>query len=453
MKPFLEVFSCDSITLDLTNSCNLSCSYCFEHNKNADHMSIATAIKAVELAYKSRPNREHPLGVNFFGGEPLLNWRVMRGVIDHCNIQRYKVQYGITTNLTILTDEMIQYFDDNSIPILVSIDGIKKVHDANRCNSYDTVRGNIDKLVNQGLGLYLEARMTIMPKDIRYAIDGVKEIFDMGISNICPIPVYDTHWRPDQLQIAKSFYKELAEFFIEVLKERKRNISIKYIDDSVMDLVFKHDTENDIRCPIFKNTWCTIAPNGDVYACHQGPTMVNKYRDLFKLGNLDSINETKIYTNNEMCKSEYILKECDSCIAKGLCKSGCPTENLRVNDDSSKPSDSYCALQRIIWSNAKYFKDKFLALDNVRNRRLNIIKENIKLMDYMDEIFSNTDLNDELSLTVKLLHLQEMYDNIKDIVNDRVKEDINDKMAIVLSYLAAKKNKSLEVVIDEKEDK
>lgn len=442
MKPFLDVFSCDSITLNLTNNCNLNCSYCFEHNKNESRMSIATAIKAVELAYKSRPNREHPLGINFFGGEPLLNWKVMRGVIDHCNIQKYNVQYGITTNLTILTDEMIQYFDDNSIPILVSIDGIKKIHDRNRCNSYDTVRGNIDKLVEQGLGIFIEARMTIMPEDIRYAIDGVKEIFNMGISNICPMPVYDVKWRIDHLQIAKSFYRELTEFFIEVLKDKnnKRNLSIKYIDDSVMDLVFRHDTENDTRCPIFKNTWCTIDPDGDVFACHQGPTMEDKYKELFRVGTLDSIDESKLYSSN-LAQVQYTMSTCDNCSAKGLCKSGCPTENIRMNNDSSKPTEAFCVLQRIIWDNAKYFKDELLSLGNVRNRRLNIIKENLKVMDYADDIFNNTNLDDELSLTVKLMHLQDMVTNIDSIIHERVREDINDKVSVILSYLASKKNK------------
>ena len=450
MKPFKDVFKCDSITLDLTNKCNLSCVYCFEHDKNKDVMPKETAIKAVNLAYESMPDRKNPLLINFFGGEPLLNWEAMKAVIDHCDKNKYKVSYGITTNLTILTDEMIEYFDDYSIPLLISIDGIKKVHDRNRCNSYDIVRKNIQRLIDAGLGIYIEARMTIMPNDIRYAYAGVKELFEMGISNICPIPVYDTFWDSNQLILARFFYYFITEFFIDVLKDpnNKRNLSIKYIDDSLMDLVFTHDTENDTRCPVFRNTWCTIDSLGDVYACHQGPTMEKKYKDLFHLGNLDSIDENKLYSAS-LSQIQYKREECDTCTARGLCKSGCPAENLRQNRDSSIPTDAFCELQRIIWSNARQFKDKLLSLENVRNRRLSIIRENLKVMEYADQIFTKCDLNDDITLVMQLTHLQDLLTNIDDIIQPRVKEDITNKLAIILSYIATKKNKTLQPTQEE----
>ena len=106
MKVRFEEFygNSDSITLNVTNNCNLACSYCFETDKTRAMMKPEIAVEAIKKAYSPNAPNTMPYTINFFGGEPLLNWPAIKAVIDYCNENNLKVQYGFTTNLTILTE-------------------------------------------------------------------------------------------------------------------------------------------------------------------------------------------------------------------------------------------------------------------------------------------------------------------------------------------------------------
>ena len=254
MKKFSEVYGkANSVTLNVTNNCNLDCVYCFEKEKTPAMMPPEIAIEAIDKMYNKLEGRE-AFTINFFGGEPLLNWKTIKAVIDHCNEKNYVVRYGITTNLTILTDEMLDYFDDVNMPLLVSIDGIKEVHDRNRCNSYDRVIANFKKLIDRGLGQYIETRFTIMPHDIKYTLQGMKELFDLGINNFCPMPVTDTEWDDESLDECRKFYKDCNEWFLSIVSDpkNKRNVSIKNIDDLLRNVLMPEHND-PYMCPIFGN--------------------------------------------------------------------------------------------------------------------------------------------------------------------------------------------------------
>ena len=195
---FDEYFQLKGITLNITNGCNLKCVYCFEHDKDGRKMSVENAISIVDKCYqnylKNRTDYDNNFMVSFFGGEPFLNFEVMEEVMKYSRDKGYSIDFGVTTNLTILTDHMIDIIEEYELGILVSIDGIKEIHDRNRCNSYDTVKANVKKLVDRGLKYLLEARITVMPKDVTNLLESVQSIFEMGIENIAPVCVTDTVW-------------------------------------------------------------------------------------------------------------------------------------------------------------------------------------------------------------------------------------------------------------------
>ena len=440
MKKFEDVYQCDSITLNVTNNCNLSCTYCFEKAKNKCMMSKETAIKAVEKAYRDLGTDRQPFTINFFGGEPLLNWEAIKAVIDFCNESHYKVRYGITTNLTLLTEEIISYIDDSSMAILVSIDGIKEVHDKNRSNSFDLVIKNLKTLIDRGLGIYVEARMTILPEDMKYAKDGVQMLFDLGVNNFCPMPVYDQEWNESSLSDAKKFYHEMMQFFTDIMNDESntRNISIKNCDDMIVNIM-SPELDDPIMCPIFENTWCTIDYQGDVYACHQGPTSDPDNKEKLLVGTLDEIDETKL--TNIQRRATYPKDRCKDCKGRSICKCGCPTENARMTGKYDEPTDSYCDLNIALVEAVREYQDKLLTAKNIRNRMLVIIQENVKLRNYVDLLFNETDMTDKLTLTTRIMHFDEMVANLgDDKILPSFREYIDSKLAVIVSIVLANSN-------------
>lgn len=452
-KKFTDVYkNCNSITLNVTNNCNLHCVYCFEQEKKKLMMTPEIAIEAVKKTYRQLPGEKFI--INFFGGEPLLNWETVKAVIDYCNKEKLQVRYGITTNLTILTDEMLEYFDNESMPILVSVDGIKEVHDRNRCGSYDTVVKNIKKLIDRGLGLYLEARFTVMPKDIKYTLQGIKDMFKIGINNFCPMPVTDTEWDEESYADARQYYSNVADWFIELMKDpnNKRNVSIKNVDDLFRNILLPEYNDPFI-CPIFNNTWCTIDYKGDVYACHQGPTSESKFKDILRIGNLDYVDDEKI--NMIIRKADYPKKDCANCTGKSICKCGCPVENLRETGSWTHPTDAYCELHRIMVEVMQSKQEAMLNIDVSHNRTLTMVKECMKIKTYIDKICDETDMSYEntLKITSQIAHVQELINNMQDAILPTFRNYIDDKLKAILVTLLRADEVILDVDKEKKEAK
>lgn len=441
---FEDFYNCDSITLNVTNNCNLACSYCFETDKTRAMMKPEIALEAIRKAYRPNPSNTMPFTINFFGGEPLLNWPAIKAVIDYCNENHLKVQYGFTTNLTILTEEMLEYMDDNSIPFLVSIDGIKQVHDKNRCNSFDTVMDNLKRIIDRGLGLYVEVRMTVLPEDVKYLMQGIRDLYEMGLNNFCPIPVTDVEWSEEHLKDLESFYKEVTDFFIEEMSKEgnTRNLSIKNVDDLLPVAAFP-DTYDTFMCSIYDKRWCAVDYRGDVYACHQGPTSNQEIKDQLYLGNLDWIDDEKY--KSRIVHGEYTKDDCDDCSAKAICKCGCPIENLRETKVYMEPTDTYCKIKRLTLDTIKSKLPDIIDIKHSNSRMLTIVQENLKLKNYVDKIymeFMTKDMNDLnlMQLSLQMDHIQESLDNMRDSVLDRLKEYVDERLANLLAVLLSSNN-------------
>lgn len=448
MRKFQDVYDCDSITINVTNNCNLNCKYCFEHEKNKNFMSPQTAIDIIDTSYKKINKELNEFTINIFGGEPLLNWPTIKALIDHCNEKQYKVKYGITTNLTILTDEMIKYIDDNEIMMLVSIDGIKEVHDKNRCNTYDIVIENLKELIKNNLSLFVEARMTILPEDVKNAIYGVKELINLGINNICPMPVTDVEWSEEHLQELKEYYNSLMKYYISLLNDNliTRNISIKNTDE-ILTNVLEPEAIDPVMCPIYSNKWCAFDTNGDVYPCHQGPTSEEPYKSNMFLGNIyTGIDETKLRKSHKY--AEFLKADCNGCIARAICKCGCPSENMRMSNSEDIPTNAYCDTQRILVQAVKQYQNKILNASNIRNRSINLLKENIKIKSYLDKMFTTTDFSNRLEFISRICHLQEMMHNLgEQNIYPTFRAYINEKLKGLIAAMLTITGDDLKTVI------
>ena len=142
-----------ALFLNIANACNLSCIYCFanqgDYGKEKGIMSSKTACDSIDFCMESMPAEAH-ITVVFFGGEPLLAYKTITDVCDHINKNyKNKIDMRIVTNSTLLSEDMIDFFNLNNMSIAVSIDGGKDVHDSQRpfkngCGSYfDVVKNYI----------------------------------------------------------------------------------------------------------------------------------------------------------------------------------------------------------------------------------------------------------------------------------------------------------------------
>jgi uncharacterized protein len=391
MKPFSEVYNCDSITINVTNKCNLSCTYCFEKGKNDVFMSVEDALKIVDMSYTELEGDKRFM-VNIFGGEPFLNWEVIEAVCNHIREQNYKARVGITTNLTILTDHMIDVIEDHEVYLLTSIDGVKEVHDKHRCDSYDVVVNNLQRLIKRKLFYLIETRMTVSPDTVQHLFTGVQSLFNMGINNICSCLVTDQEWTEEQLNTLKDQTEQVLDFYFNVLNDvnNKRNLSMKLVDDYLVASLEPNVIIDKNMCAVGTNRWCAISPTGDVYGCHQQITDP-KLGESEKIGNIfEGVDENKVV---EVPQAKFDRPECRDCVAISMCKSGCPSQNMIENCDFHTPTKAYCDTSRVLAKLIKEKREILMNAENIRSRKLNKLKINLQMKKYFDDVLCTTDIN------------------------------------------------------------
>lgn len=175
------------LEVDITNKCNLSCSYCYHKDY---HESRDISTKAIQIV-NSIPNVER---MTFYGGEPLLNFDAIK------QIKKPK-RWRIVTNLTTITPEMATYIKVKGGRLQVSLDGVEQAHNKYRGNTYRIVRNNILKYRS----IIDNIRMTIMPDTLQYLSDSIKDIASMGVKHVSPVfcrEIFDTYdWENYRYQL------------------------------------------------------------------------------------------------------------------------------------------------------------------------------------------------------------------------------------------------------------
>lgn len=450
MENFTTVYSKpQAVTMLLTNDCNLACSYCFESNKGKDYMPKEMALDILKATYNQVDPMAGIFTLNMFGGEPLMNWDTFKAVCDYVLENNLKIRITATTNLTLLTDEMIDYIDELSIPVLVSVDGIKEVHDKHRCNSFDKVIENMKKLIDRDLGYLIEARMTVAPDTAKYMYESVKMLVDLGINNIANVPASDLEWDAQSIQDYKDNYEKILDMYIDILNDEtnKRNISL-YKVDQALNLALEPIKEDTSMCNIGNPRWVIVDWKGDIWPCPDYPTTDNVDLIAGKIGNFyTGVDETKV--DPKPMVATYELERCKGCEAISICKSGCPYENYTKNGKFNEPTIGYCTLQKAFVEIIKAYQDKLLEATNIRSRQLNVLIENLKVKKYYDEKVKTISITDR-EFGVRLNHFVEKYENLNNKGNVLPSFDtyFKHELMTVNAIIAALVGKKVEFVED-----
>ncbi|WP_326909561.1 thioether cross-link-forming SCIFF peptide maturase [Sedimentibacter sp. MB31-C6] len=342
-----------AMCLNMTHDCNLRCEYCFAsqgtYNGERAYMSYETGKKAFDYLVKSSGNRIN-LEVDFFGGEPLMNFDTIKKLVDYGRSLEEKYnkhfRFTITTNGVLLDEEKRDYINEVMDNVVLSIDGRKDINDrmrktVNNKGSYDIIVENFKKLVDKRKDKDYFARGTFTAYNLDFA-DDVKHMRDLGFDKISVEPV-----------VAKPEEKyALKEEHIEKLKSEYEKLAKLYIDYKNNDKKFQFfhfNIELDGGPCIYKRSigcgagteYVAVTPEGDYYPCHQ---FVGEKK--FIIGNVDDgiTNDEVVNMFRNVSVNEKPV--CKDCWAKYYCSGGCHANAYNFNNDFKVPYNVGCELEK-----------------------------------------------------------------------------------------------------------
>ena len=319
-----------ALCLHVAHTCNLHCSYCFasqgKYHGDRAVMSFETGKRALDFLVENSGTRRN-LEVDFFGGEPLLNFDVVKKLVAYArSIEKQKnknFRFTLTTNGMLIDDDVIDFANKEMSNVVLSLDGRKEIHDRFRVDyagrgSWEQIVPKFQKLVKArgGKNYYMRGTFTHANPDF---LNDIKVMLDLGFTELSMEPVVCAHGDPSELTeedmpIVKEQYEKLAELMLEKDREGKPFTFYHYmIDLSGGPCVYKR-----ISGCGSGTEYMAVTPWGDLYPCHQ---FVGE--EKFKLGNIyDGVSNTEIQSEFESC-NVYAREECKNCWAKLYCSGGC----------------------------------------------------------------------------------------------------------------------------------
>lgn len=319
-----------ALCLHIAHTCNLNCSYCFAsqgkyHGERAV-MSFEVGKRALDFLVENSGTRRN-LEVDFFGGEPLMNFQVVKDLVAYArNIEKEKdknFRFTLTTNGILIDDDVIEWANKECSNVVLSLDGRKEIHDRfrvdyNGIGSWDRIVPKFQKLVEArgGKNYYMRGTFTHANPDF---LEDIKQMLDLGFSELSMEPVVCSPDDPSALTeedmptIAQQ-YEELANLMLKRDSEGKPFTFYHYmLDLKAGPCIYKR-----ISGCGSGTEYMAVTPWGDLYPCHQ---FVGEER--FKLGNVyDGITNTSVVSEFAAC-NVYAHKECKSCWARLYCSGGC----------------------------------------------------------------------------------------------------------------------------------
>ena len=319
-----------ALCLHVAHTCNLNCSYCFAsqgkyHGERA-LMSFEVGKQALDFLMDNSGTR-HNLEVDFFGGEPLMNWDVVKQLVAYArSVEKERgknFRFTLTTNGVLIDDDVIDFANKEMSNVVLSLDGRKEIHDATRVDyaghgSYDKIVPKFQKLVESrgGKGYYMRGTFTHQNPDF------TKDVFhmaDLGFTELSMEPVVcaaddPMALTPADIEIVKEQYEILAKDMIRREKEGKPITFYHYM----LDLTGGPCIYKRISGCGSGTEYMAVTPWGDLYPCHQ---FVGE--EEYKLGNVWYGVTNKALREDFRSCTAYARPECADCWAKLYCSGGC----------------------------------------------------------------------------------------------------------------------------------
>jgi uncharacterized protein len=347
-------FPLQSLVLNVTNQCNLSCKYCYEFGEDRvatpegkpKFMSEETAHAAVEFLLANSPGRR-AIHLTFFGGETLMNFKVVQSTIEYARERAHAegkyIDFSLTTNATLLTPPVIEYLAEQHVGITISIDGPKELNDqlrvfSNGQGSYEMIAPRVKELLAKHKTRPIGARVTLTSQvvDVKAIYRHLKNelgFHEVGFAPVTTSPVRLYALGSNGLNTVLEQFTELAQEYLEFA-----------LRDEMHGFSNVKDTLQELHAGISKAHPCGaglgllgVAPSGDIAPCHR---FVDS--DTHKLGNLSTGIDRDVQA--EFLERGHINRkpECHTCWARPVCSGGCYHEAYVRYGDTGHANLHYC---------------------------------------------------------------------------------------------------------------
>lgn len=340
-----------ALCLHVAHTCNLNCSYCFasqgKYHGDRAIMSYEVGKRALDFLVENSGTRRN-LEVDFFGGEPLMNFGVVKDLVAYArSIEKEKnknFRFTLTTNGLNITDEVIDFANKEMSNVVLSLDGRKEVHDRFRVDlagrgSYDRIVPLFQKFVEKrgGKNYYMRGTFTHYNPDF---LNDIKAMLDLGFTEISMEPVVCAENDPSALtaedrEIVKKQYEDLAKLMLKRRNAGKPFTFYHYI----IDLKGGPCIYKRVSGCGSGTEYMAVTPWGDLYPCHQ---FVGE--EKFRLGSVFE-GITNLEKQNEFAACNvYAREECADCWAKLYCAGGCAANAYHATGSVNGVYKSGCEL-------------------------------------------------------------------------------------------------------------
>lgn len=366
------------ITVVPNRECNFCCSYCYQHNKSNIVMSDEVIDKLNKfIKYKVSQTGDNLVKINISGGECLLHPEKVKKIVNiikqiEIDLKICSFEIELSTNMSCLSEDIIDFISKNKISLFVSIDGIKKSHNLNRKylsnSSYDTFTKCIEKL---GLITKYNLRNVVInsviaKNNVRYLNRNVNYFLTNYPQYIYSINIaYNCDWDYLSLLVLRKQLKKLGKLYVRKLYGDKQ-FDINLFDRQMRTILKSELLKMNSECTAGRDSFC-VTPEGDILAC--GLCIGMEIEEKFKLGCLDSYLEDRPLKKFD--KTE-IPKLCLKCALKTKCYNYCPVTNYLGGDNFDKPNFKKCKINKILIKESEYILDKLCKKDPeiVKNKYL-----------------------------------------------------------------------------------
>jgi uncharacterized protein len=353
-EPLPESFPLQTIVLNVTNQCNLSCQYCYEFGEDKvatpegkpKFMAWETAKSSVDYLFAESQGRKS-VHITFFGGETLMNFPLLKQVVAYARDRalelKVNIDFSLTTNATLLSPTIIEYLAENAIGVTVSMDGPKEMQDkfrvfSNGRGSYDIIKPKVQNLLAAHRTRPIAARVTMTSgaMDVKKIYQHLKHelgFYEVGFAPVTTSPdrLYSIN-EPGMNSVLEQF-SELADEYLEFAL-RGEHHGFSNVSDTLSEL--HQGVNKSLPCGAGLGM-VGVGPSGDIAPCHR---FVDS--DQHVLGNvttgIDKEKQSDFLTRGNI-DTKY---DCHECWARPLCAGGCHHEAFVRYGDTGHANLHYC---------------------------------------------------------------------------------------------------------------
>ena len=342
-----------ALCLHIAHDCNLACQYCFaqegEYHGRRALMSFEVGKKALDFLIANSGNRRN-LEVDFFGGEPLMNWEVVKRLVKYGRSQEplynKRFRFTLTTNGVLLDDEVMEFCNQEMSNVVLSLDGRKEINDKMRpfrkgAGSYDLIVPKFQRFAESRNQTNYYVRGTFTRNNLDFSKD-VLHFADLGFKQMSIEPVVASPEEPyaireeDLPQILEEYDKLAAEY----VKRKKEGRGFHFFH-FMIDLQQGPCVAKRLSGCGSGTEYLAVTPWGDFYPCHQ---FVGQ--EGFLLGNVDEgITNTKLRDEFKLC-NVYAKEKCKNCFARFYCSGGCAANSHHFYGSITDAYEIGCEMQK-----------------------------------------------------------------------------------------------------------